>query len=176
MGVGRATVDQGNLDVPAGAGNVEVKPVLLGVPASFISGKTFLRLLRRKEKQMENNGSDSRRAELMARRYHVTIEVQYSDGLTRSGEFFYDSLRAARAFIRNQYQEFFSCWGCTVMMPANGWKHIWAAGGFRETVEEDGGEFSHFEAQLIDTQHASDRPRRLVQLTSDLRAEAAGNL
>ena len=125
---------------------------------------------------MENKEFNSRRAELMARRYHVTIEVQYGDGLARTGEFFYESLRAARAFIRGQYQEFFSWWGCSVMMPADGWKYIWAAGGFRETVEEDGGEFSHFEAQLVDTHHVSNRPRRLVQLTSDLRAEAAGNL
>ncbi|MDO5320092.1 MAG: hypothetical protein Q4G65_15815 [bacterium] len=36
-----ATVDQGNLDVPAGAGNVEVKPVLFGVPASFFPQETI---------------------------------------------------------------------------------------------------------------------------------------
>ena len=83
MDVMGATVDQGNLDVPAGAGNVEMKPVLSRVPAFFISRKPFLRLLRRKGKQMENKESDFRRAELMARRYHVTIEVQYGDGLTR---------------------------------------------------------------------------------------------
>lgn len=44
-GVMGATVDQGNLDVPAGAGNVEVKPVLFRVPAFFISRKPFLWLL-----------------------------------------------------------------------------------------------------------------------------------
>ena len=45
MDVMGATVDQGNLDVPAGAGNVEVKPVLFRVPAFFISRKPFLGLL-----------------------------------------------------------------------------------------------------------------------------------
>ena len=125
---------------------------------------------------MDNKEFDSRRAELMARRYHVTIEVQYSGGLTRNGEFFYDSLRAARAFIRNQYQAFFSWWDCSTILPANAWKDIWAAGGFRETVEEDGGECSYFEARLVDTHHVSVQPPRLVQLASDLRAEAAGNL
>ena len=124
---------------------------------------------------MDNEEFDSRRAELMARRYHVTIEVQYSDGLTRNGEFFYDSLRAARAFIRNQYQEFFSWWDCTVTLPANLWKDIWTEGGLRETVEENGG-FSHFEARLVDTHHVSARAPRLVQLDSHVRAEDSGNL
>ena len=53
-------MDQGNLDVPAGAGNVEVKPVLLGVPASFISRRPFLPLHRKKENGNDVGGEDRR--------------------------------------------------------------------------------------------------------------------
>lgn len=122
---------------------------------------------------MDNtDANDSRRTKLMARRYHVTVRTGEGLDDLRTGEFFYDSLREARAFIRAQYREFNSGWGFGDDFTAQDWKEVWAVGGLSITVQEDGCEDSHFDARLIDTQATVKKEYCPVTIWCDLRAES----
>ena len=122
---------------------------------------------------MGHHEIDPRLAKLQARRYHVNITTIDNGNFTKCGEFYYDSLRAARAFIRAQFREFNDRWGFDDSeYSAQFWKDVWTRGGVVMAVDEDDSEQSRFSAHLVDTQNPPVKERCSVWIDIDLRSES----
>ena len=114
---------------------------------------------------------DSRRALLEARRYHVTVDMGYGDGCMRSGEFFYDSLRAARTFLRAQYRDFLDNVGFEDDFTPAVWRDVWSRGGLSFDIgQKDTIKYS-FAMRLTDTHAEGAEPRCPMRVFADVPAD-----
>lgn len=115
---------------------------------------------------------DSRRALLEARRYHVTVDMGYGDGCMRSGKFFYDSLHAARTFLRAQYRDSLETVGFEDDLTPAVWRDVWSRGGLSFDIgqQEDTIKYS-FAMRLIDTHAEGADPRSPTRVFADVPAD-----
>lgn len=111
---------------------------------------------------------DPRRAELESRRYHVTVTKGYDMDSTHKGEFYYDSERAARAFIRRQFAEWSGWYGFTDLIPRGHWRGIWADSALQAEIVSEEGETGCFYAQIVDKENPDDTDHPTVYFV-DLR-------
>jgi len=100
--------------------------------------------------------NDSRREELEARRYHVELRMDYGDGCVRSGEFYYDSLPAARRFVRKQYADWSWGFGLGEPLSSADWKEVWGHGALSFTLKDEDGRDCSFFASLRDAAQPSE--------------------
>ena len=115
---------------------------------------------------MKQNKTDGRRAELVARRYHLEIMKKDCHGLEWNGEFFYDSIRAARSFVRGQFDEWCSAQSVDFFMNANSWKDAWSYPAILATVKDEEGCEGVFYVKFADKKNPT-KDERIYGMEAD---------
>ena len=93
---------------------------------------------------------DERRAKLESRRYHLEIMKKDCRGPEWNGEFFYDSIRSARAFVRRQFDEWCAAQSVDFSMNATSWKDAWSYPAILAMVKDEEGSEGAFYVKFAD--------------------------
>ena len=102
---------------------------------------------------MNKEMTDDRRAALESRRYHLELVKKNCDGPEWNGEFFYDSIRAARAFVRKEFDAWCKAQAVDFGMRPKDWRDAWNYKAIFATVKDEVGCEGAFWAQLVDAQN-----------------------
>ena len=98
-------------------------------------------------------------AELNARRYHLEIMKKDCRGPEWNGEFFYNSILTARAFVRRQFNEWCAEQGVDFGMGAANWKDAWSYPAIMATVKDEESGEGVFYVKLLDRQNPPEDDR-----------------